>query len=326
VRVHFAKLRSAIEDFFFKPASPLPLGALRIGLALVLLAQAYLLRSEVLEHFSSTGIVQGEIVRYLNEQGIPEVHWLTRLGASLGISESVCVYTVCVGYVLSLLLMLMGLWTRLAVIAAWFLHLMLANTGSMMTYGADLFAQVFLFYLMWMPAGNALSLDVFLGRKSSAPSAQARLALRVLQLHLCVVYLTSGLLKATGPQWWNGELLWRAMSLPVYRQFDMSWLAHWPYLSMVAGWTTLVIELGYVIFIWPRRTRKIWVAATLSLHIGIAVLLGLGVFGAIMSVLTLTVFGVTAEPGESVFADRLAAFKRSWAHSPSSNCAPSRAT
>ena len=99
-----------------------------------------------------------------------------------------------------------------------------------------------------------------------------------------------------GPQWWNGELLWMAFSLPVYHVFDMSWLAYWPWLSKLGGWGTLLVELGYPIFIWPRQTRRFWVAATVSLHIGIAIFLGLGVFGCIMAVMTLTVFGFSAEP------------------------------
>lgn len=94
------------------------------------------------------------------------------------------------------------------------------SMGYTMTYGVDQYASVFLFYLMWIPAGAACSLDAAIGRTSQAPTAMARLGSRVLQLHLCLSYLASGIAKSAGVQWWNGELLWRALSLPVYQQLS----------------------------------------------------------------------------------------------------------
>jgi hypothetical protein len=47
---------------------------------------------------------------------------------------------------------------------------------------------------------------------------------------------------------------------------------------------------------WSRRTRRAWVVATAAMHLGIAMLMGLGVFGAIMIVLTVAAFGVRAAP------------------------------
>jgi hypothetical protein len=54
------------------------------------------------------------------------------------------------------------------------------------------------------------------------------------------------------------------------------------------------------IFIWPRRTRRIWILATVGMHLGIALLMGLGVFGAIMIAFTVAAFGVSAEPGRGL--------------------------
>jgi hypothetical protein len=190
-----------------------------------------------------------------------------------------------------------GLYTRPAAALAWFLQWTLMGAGCT-TYGADTYAHIALFYLVWAPAGGAWSLDVARGRASSAPSAMARFWLRIVQLHLCLSYLASGIEKSVGIQWWNGELLWRALSLPVYRQFDMTWLCSFPWLSRLGGWATLAVELGYCVFIWPRRTRRLWIGATLALHAGIAVFLGLGVFGGLMCVLTAAAFGVSPDPRE----------------------------
>jgi hypothetical protein len=121
----------------------------------------------------------------------------------------------------------------------------------------------------------------------------------VLQLHLCVVYLSSGLEKASGRQWWDGEAVWRALMRPDLGQFDFSWLAWHPWVAKLACWGTLAVELGYAFLVWPRRTRTAMAVATLGLHAGIAVAMGLYSFSALMMVLTAAAFLVPDGPREA---------------------------
>jgi hypothetical protein len=148
-----------------------------------------------------------------------------------------------------------------------------------------------------MPVGHAWSLDVLAGRASSAPSFAARLGLRVLQIHLCVVYLTSGIDKATAPpyQWWNGELIWMTAMSPDYGKLPMAWLADAPWLPTVAGLGALFVEFAYAFLVWPRHTRRWMAAATIMLHVGIAVCMGLWSFAAVMIVLTASAWLVSPE-------------------------------
>lgn len=279
-------------DFFFRPASARPLAALRIGLGLCLLLQAFMLRATVFDFLSSTGYIQGGLARILNDSTLPQISWLQSVLGPLGIDEKASILVVCWVYVASLVALTAGYRTRFAALLAWFFHWLLINSANSASYGVDQYAHIFLFYLIFAPSGDAWSLDAVEERAS----AGARLTLRVMQLHLCISYLGSGIEKAQGPQWWNGELLWRALNLPVYKQFDMTWLASWPWLSAVAGWMTLTLELGYCIFIWPKKTRKIWVLGIIGMHLGISFLLGLHLFGFVMAVLTASLFGVSAEP------------------------------
>jgi hypothetical protein len=160
-----------------------------------------------------------------------------------------------------------------------------------------MFAQIALFYCLWMPIGNVMSVDNMMKGGMEIPSSFARLSLRVLQIHLCVVYFTSGMDKAEGIQWWNGEAIWRSLMRPDLAQYDMTWLASVPWLAMLICWATLVVELGYAVFVWPRRTRTLWALATIGLHVGIAVMMGLWSFSAVMIVLTGSAFLISAEPG-----------------------------
>ena len=44
------------------------------------------------------------------------------------------------------------------------------------------------------------------------PSVSANLALRLLQVHVCIIYAASGLSKLQGPAWWSGVAVWGTMA------------------------------------------------------------------------------------------------------------------
>lgn len=285
-------LRAKFDAFFLTPGSPRPLAALRIGVATVLLLQCFLLRDSVLSFLAQDGFVQGGLARYLATPGTPQLAWLVERLAPYGIAETTTIYGFCGLFIAALVAMLLGWHTRVATIAAWALHFTLVSSSHAAFYGIDVYSRVFLFYLMITPCGDALSLDVRAGRRQERHTMGARLGLRLAQLHLCIAYLISAVEKGAGPQWWNGELLWRALQLPVYRQFDFGWLVHVPALTLVAGWATLAAEALYCVLIWPRATRAWFVALIIGLHVGIILFLGLPLFGLIMCVLTFCAFGL----------------------------------
>lgn len=294
IRRWYGLIKSAVVAFFCQPASARPLAALRIGLGSTLMVQAWLCRNDLGHLFSADGYVQSALNRYFTAPGVPTISWVMPLFKSFGLGEAAAIQLFAGLYFAALALMTFGLMTRAATVMAWFCHWVMMNTASATNYGIDLYAHVFLYYLMFSPAAGAWSLDACWGRVSTLPSAAARLALRVMQLHLCITYLTSAIEKASGEQWRNGELLWQALQLPVYKQFDMSWLINYPMLTLGAGWMTLIFEGCYFIFIWPRQTRRFWVVGIAGLHLGIVLLLGLGVFGSLMTILTLSLFGVSS--------------------------------
>ncbi|WP_437933628.1 hypothetical protein [Sorangium sp. So ce341] len=284
-----------LDRFALAPASAMPLAVLRIGLASVLLVQAAMVGPALLELYGRSGILQGPLNDILARTDLVRIGALIDRLAPLGVGEASIVTGTGALYTLALVALLLGWRARAAAALAWLTHLMLMMAADSTNYGADNYANIFLFYLIWMPSGAALSLDRRLARVPIGPPATTRLSLRVVQLHLCISYLASGLWKASGEQWWNGEAIWRSVMLPAYRQVDFSWLADHPWIAVIAGWLVVLVEVGYAFSIWSRRSRRIWVAATLALHLGIAVFMGLVVFGALMAVLTFAAFGVSAD-------------------------------
>ncbi|WP_437312970.1 HTTM domain-containing protein [Sorangium sp. So ce385] len=299
LRAWLSRVASRVERFALAPASAEPLAALRIGLAAVLLVQAALVAPALFELYGPAGILQGPLREAFAQIELPGIGWLAGRLGPLGIGETSLLAGVGAVYALSLAALLCGFRTRTSALLAWITHRLLMVTADATVYGADLFANIFLFYLVWIPSGAALSVDRWMrgpSRAAAEPTPGARLGLRVVQVHLCIAYLASGLEKASGASWWNGEAIWRSVMLPEYRQLDFSWLAWHPWIAQAAGWAVLGVEIGYAFLIWPRLTRRAVIVATALLHLGIAAFMGLGVFGAIMPVFTLAAFGVPADP------------------------------
>jgi hypothetical protein len=279
-----------IERFLFEPATDRPLAVLRIGLSAILLFQAASISSHLLELYGAQGIMQGKLASYLTGGDMLERVGLRQLMTRAGISESVWLRSLFATYVAALVGLVLGAGGRISAAIACVAHSGLGLTGTVSNYGVDQFAQFALFYLVICPG-------TVTGLASSAPgTAAARVALRLLQLNLCLAYLGSGIAKALGSDWWTGEAIWRSVMMPVYETWPMGWMAFWPGIAKLACWGTLLLELGYPLFVWPRTTRMLWVIGIVMLHLGIAGLLRLVSFGLVMAVLTLAAFGVCAEP------------------------------
>jgi hypothetical protein len=112
------------------------------------------------------------------------------------------------------LALLVGFATRTSAVVAWLSHLLLIGTGVAYTYGLGKMLVIALFYCVVMPVGREWSLDASRRSVSAPPGEDASLSVLVLRLHLCIIYGAAGFSKAVGEQWWTGDAVWRALSLP----------------------------------------------------------------------------------------------------------------
>ncbi len=295
--------------FWLKPASPRPLAALRIGVASVLLYQAALQCGSVAELFGPHGLIAWDALNTtdafpLDVGGPFHLSHVGRMAERLGMAPVVSVQIMFGVYLFALTGMLLGLRTKMSTTLAFLIHLALTSTAVATTYGVDQFARIALFYCVCFPTADCLSVDARRRRQPITRSVKARIGIRTLQLHLALMYLATGLHKASGPQWWDGEAIWRAITLPQLATVDLTWLAAYPRLLIMLGWSTLAIEVGYVFFAWHRTTRRPVVAAIISMHLGIALFMGLVSFALMMIVLNVAAFLTPSDPPAIRRSDR----------------------
>jgi uncharacterized membrane protein YphA (DoxX/SURF4 family) len=160
------------------------------------------------------------------------------------IESTPLLWIVHVGAMIVFALLMLGLCTRVVSIASWLLAVAYCHRLSGTLFGLDQVTSMLAMYLMIGPSGAAYSLDAWLAKRRNplaivaAPSTSATVAVRLLQLHMCIIYLFSGLGKLQGESWWNGEAVWfSSANLEYQYMIDMTWLAHHLWLlALLAGW------------------------------------------------------------------------------------------
>lgn len=205
-------------------------------------------------------------------------------------------------HLIVILLFTLGMYTRVTSVATWLVGLSYINRAQPYLFGQDTMMTLCLFYLMMSPCGAKWSLDRWVLRKRAlsrgatlppvAPSISAGFVLRLFQIQFCLMYLSAGCAKLKGTSWWNGTALYGCMAnsefapmhLSAYRGF-MQWLcqhrAIWEVVNSASAAFTLLTEISFPFLVWTRM-RPVMVAASLLLHTGIAILMGLSVFSLFM--------------------------------------------
>jgi hypothetical protein len=291
IRPLSSSARARLNAFFEAPLPPQPLGFLRIAVAGFALVQAALWYPDWQVFFGPDGWLQWEVSRALTLDWSLHLSRIHAALAPLGLSEEQTVTGFFYFYVAAATGLLVGWHTRIFAFCTWVAHFAMMTTIPTFMYGVDIFLHIGLFYLLVMPVAKAYSVDVLQGRVSPDPTWGVTLSLRVLQIHVCLVYLSSGYEKARSVDWWSGNALWRSLVQPDFRQFDFTWLAEWSWLVVALSWFTIVVEAGYCVGMWIPRLRIFWLAAIVALHLGIGICLGLPLFGLIMILLSLAAFG-----------------------------------
>lgn len=282
---------ASLKRFFLAPSTGEPLAFFRMGIALLGLVQGGWLAGSISLLYGSNGLVPWSISSGIVDAYMPQLSWLQPLVKVTGMPADAWVYILMGVYLFSLGLLLVGKFTRYAAFVAWALQFTFINTGFMGAYGVETFMHIALFYCIIMPVGEVFSWDTFSRPAAPVATEWNTLSIRVLQLHLCVVYIASGAEKAMGIQWWNGEAIWQTLMQGQFARFDMRWMANYPLLAKVIGWGTLLLETGYPFFIWWRRTRPYGYLAIVLMHMGIAVFMGLQLFSGIMIIFNTAAFG-----------------------------------
>jgi hypothetical protein len=213
-------------------------------------------------------------------------------------------------FLLVFFLFTIGFCTRVTSVLAWLAAISYIQRAPTSIFGMDTMMNILLIYLMIGPSGAALSVDRLINRwwtvrrarqhhlpipalTRPAPRVSANVALRLLQIHFCVIYMISGLSKLQGSVWWNGTAVWTTMAvyeycplqIGTYDAFLRFLCAHrWLWEAVMTGGVafTLFTEIGFPFLVWNRKLRWLMMTLAVFLHTGIAMVMGLRTFSLLM--------------------------------------------
>ena len=290
------RVREQILGFLFAADSDRWVAFLRVGLALQIVFYCLSLRRDWNALFTGEGNLfvsrdLTEAILKIENPLLPQVGWLVTLGNYVGLSEQTILSILWAVLFSAGCLLLLGLFSRSAAIAAWLLHLCAAKSGDFLAYGVDNLTTIGLFYLAIAPLPDRYALDARLWRAKRIDPERLGFHRRVLQLHLCAIYFFSGLTKCLGAGWWNGASIWRALTRPPFNVLPVELLLSWKVVLPLAGIAVCVLETAYPAFIWFNKTRFFWLVGILAMHIAIGLSMGLLLFSLIMVVLNVAAFG-----------------------------------
>ena len=295
--------------FWFTPADPSLLGLLRILTGLMLLYTHAVWGLVLGDFFGPAGWLSPQLVHAL-QQDQYSYSFSSRSGGS---SPTGGIWP---AYVVSMAILAMftvGLWTRLTSVLSLVVVISFAHRAPEAMFGLDQINAMLTLYLAIGPSGRALSIDRLARRADGpgsppppAPSVGANLALRLINVHMCVIYLFAGLSKLQGEAWWTGEAMWQALANLEYQTADMTWLAWHPWLLNLLTHVCVIWEVSFCVLIWRPRLRPLMLAGAVVLHAGIGSCLGMWTFALIMLV------GCASFLPRSFVADAMSALALDW--------------
>lgn len=285
VRRYFAELSAAWDHFWFAPADPAALGAIRVVTGLLLFWTHLVWSLDLASFFGPQGWIA------------PELH--ERLvGPRLAIGffdltqSPWAVWGFHAASLAAFALLTIGLFSRTAAVWSFLAALSYAlhvTPGAF--FGLDKINCFLAMYVMLGPCGARYSVDRLLrvrrGREEPDPdyldpSWSANLALRLIQTHLCVIYLFGGLGKLLGRMWWTGEAIWLSVANVEYRSLDMTWMASWLWLAELLAHGTVFFEVFYCCLVWSRWTRPWMLLGAVGVHAFIGLAMGMPEFALAM--------------------------------------------
>jgi hypothetical protein len=288
--------RQRLEEFLFHPDSDIWLGILRIGVALDVIIYCLSLRADWNNLFSldRAGVIKRDLAEaMLSAQShyIPRLGWLVDFASRVGVPEQTILTGAWWCLLCAAVLLLIGLFSREAAIATLFLHLCAVKSTSGLTYGVDNFTSIGLFYIMIAPLPDRWATDRWLRSRPRKDSHVLGFHRRILQLHLCLIYFFGGITKCAGAGWWNGTSIWYALIRPPFNLLPPETLIAWKNLFPVLSISVCLLETGYPLFIWLRKTRTFWLVTVITMHLAIGLAMGLYLFALVMITLNVAAFG-----------------------------------
>ena len=273
---------AAWNRFWFDPQPTSTLALFRIAFGLLTLTWAIALGPDLTAFFGRDGIVP-EPLDY-DALGLPWTWGL--LNGNPGDAAVVALYAALIAAAAALTV---GFHTRIAAAVVFVAILSFERRNPFVFNAGDTLIRITALYMVLAPAGEALSVDRWRRVRARVRDTiwefpkRAPWALRLVQIQLSVIYLSTVWEKLQGDTWLDGTAVSYALRTDDIQRVGLpSLITESPLASGVLTYGTLITELAVGVLIWNRRLRPYVVVPGIALHLFIDLTLTAGLFSAAM--------------------------------------------
>jgi Vitamin K-dependent gamma-carboxylase len=277
------------DQFWFTPAQPHTLALIRILGGAMLLYTHAVWTLDLEAFLGPRSWLSTSTVAFMNQEfSGPNYTW----SYLFWINSPAGLWTAHIAALVVFLLLTLGCCSRVMSILACLITLSYCHRLTGTLFGLDQINAFIALYLTLGSCGDAYSLDRwFAGRRGDTapapPAIGSNIAVRLLQLHMCVIYLFGGIGKMQGDTWWDGSALWFAFASLEYQSVDMTWTVRYRWALALLTHLTVFWETFYCFLVWPKLTRPVCLALAVLVHAGIGICLGMKTFGLAMIIANL---------------------------------------
>lgn len=283
----------AWNRFWFLPSDPLTLSVIRVLAGLIAFYTVLTFTPDLITFFGPNGLLGRENISRMQEPSYFSFSYFWLFDDPVQLQAAHWLGLTVVG------MFTLGLFTRVTSVLALIVLLAYFHRGFALISEMEYILAFVLFYLCLGPSGEYFSLDRLLHKRratSPTPSTlpigkkpivghwSATVALRLLQIHLSLVYFMMVIGQLREDTWWDGTAIWWLAGRQDSAMIDLSFLYQAPFL--VNFWT-----LGFVIFevcfgalAWNRVLAPLLVAISVIAWIPLGLITGMLPFASIMIV------------------------------------------
>lgn len=266
------RLGGAWSRFWFEPVSSAPLALFRIAYGLLVCVWALVLLPDAQTFAGPSGIIP--------EQPAADGAW----GLLRWVNEDWAATGLVALLALSALALALGWHARIAAALVFVCLVSISQRAPYIGNAGDALLRALAFYLLLAPSGRALSLDRWRTDRErfwEAPPHRP-VALRLIQIQVSLLYLSTFWAKMRGETWPAGDALAYALRLEDLERYPLPDLGASDLLVGLMTWGVLAAELALGTLVWNRRLRPFVLLLGVALHLGIQYGLRVGFFSLVI--------------------------------------------
>jgi uncharacterized membrane protein YphA (DoxX/SURF4 family) len=276
-------MAAAWQAFFHEPGDLRAVALVRVAFALVVLVNFVVLYPDLDRWFTDSGVLSSATSKEIARPYTWSLLWL--LPSTSGTIQA-CFWIAAA----QAAMLLFGFCSRLNCLCLFVWLVSFQNRNFLITDSEDTVMRLIAFYLVFMPIGQCWSVDAWLRRRlwpnartnewrggiEDQPESGTRAGcwgplwgLRLLQIQMCVIFLSAGISKLNGDAWLDGTAIYYVARLDDYfgRLPTPDWPFDHPWPVAIATWGVIAVEILAPFFLWFRETRRPTLVLVVLFHL-----------------------------------------------------------